>query len=240
MPESADEFYARIAAATDGEGRLAFRPGVEEWETFPLDSHSWRLRPIGPLLDTERPRSAENAADCWCREGDGDLDHVLAKIVWRDARWVLGASRDTGIPVTLFLEPRRHGDLADMSEERAAEMGRLLVVVAAAVEALPSVGRAHVCRWGDGSAHLHWWVMGRPARVPQLLGSFLPLWERSHARTCGARSERRSICRAYPPMSATRTCASSSIGSSTHTEACRWTRCRVRRPMTVRLRATRR
>ena len=164
MPESADEFYARIAAAADDEGRLAFRPGVEDWETFPLASPSWRLRQIGPLLDAERPRSAENAADCWCREVDADLDHVHAKIVWRDAHWVLGASRDTGIPVTLFLEPRRHGDLADMSEERAAEMGRLLV--AAAVEALPSVAQAHVCRWGDGSAHLHWWVIGPPGPDP--------------------------------------------------------------------------
>ncbi|HVD64326.1 MAG TPA: hypothetical protein VNC14_08535 [Lapillicoccus sp.] len=177
MPESAEEFYARIAAAADDEGRLAFRRGVEDWETFPLDSSSWRLRPIGPLLDSERPRSAEDVADCWCRRVDANLDHGQAKIVWRDAHWVLGASRESGIPVTLFLEPRRHADLVDLPEERAAEMGRLLVVVAAAVEALPSVGRAHVCRWGDGSAHLHWWVMGRPARVPQLLGSFLPLWE---------------------------------------------------------------
>jgi hypothetical protein len=149
MPESAEEFYARIAVAAGDEGRLAFRRGVEDWETFPLDSPSWRLRPIGPLLDAERPRSAEDVADCWCRRVDADLDHVHAK----------------------------HGDLVDMHEERAAEMGRLLVVIATAVEALPSVGRAHVCRWGDGSAHLHWWVMGRPARIPQLLGSFLPLWE---------------------------------------------------------------
>ncbi len=32
-------------------------------------------------------------------------------------------------------------------------------------------------RWGGGSAHLHWWVMGPPARIPQLRGSFLPWWE---------------------------------------------------------------
>jgi hypothetical protein len=177
MPESAEEFYGRIAAAADDEGRLAFPGGVDQWETFPLDSDSWRLRPIGPLLDAERPRSAENVVDCWCRHADANLDHVQASVVWRDAHWVLGASREIGIPITLFLEPRRHGDLADVEDARAAEMGRLLVVVAAAVEALPSVGRAHVSRWGDGSAHLHWWVMGRPARIPQLLGSFLPLWE---------------------------------------------------------------
>ena len=226
MPESAEEFYARIAAAADDEGRLAFRRGVEDWETFPLDSSSWRLRPIGPLLDSERPRSAEDVADCWCRRVDANLDHVQAKIVWRDAHWVLGASRESGIPVTLFLEPRRHADLVDLPEERAAEMGRLLVVVAAAVEALPSVGRAHVCRWGDGSAHLHWWVRVAPPA----------------SRSCWGRFSRsgKNICHAYPRPSATRTCASSSTGSSTHTGACRWARCPMRRRMTVRLRASRR
>jgi len=34
------------------------------------------------------------------------------------------------------------------------------------------IGRVHVCRWGDGSEHLHWWFMARPARIPQLIGSF--------------------------------------------------------------------
>ena len=39
------------------------------------------------------------------------------------------------------------------------------------------IGRVHVCRWGDGSEHLHWWFMGRPARIPQLIGSFAAIWD---------------------------------------------------------------
>jgi diadenosine tetraphosphate (Ap4A) HIT family hydrolase len=180
MPETAQDFYARIAAAVDDQGRLGFRSGVEEWTTFPLspaEDQSWQVRPIGPLLDADQPRRAEDSAECWCAREDGDLDHGPVRIAWRDEHWLLAATQETALPVTLFLEPRQHTDLSDICPARAAEMGRLLAVVAAAVEALPSVGRAHVCRWGDGSAHLHWWVMGRPARIPQLLGSFLPLWE---------------------------------------------------------------
>ncbi len=30
---------------------------------------------------------------------------------------------------------------------------------------------------GDGSAHLHFWLLARPAALTQLRGTFLPLWE---------------------------------------------------------------
>ena len=30
---------------------------------------------------------------------------------------------------------------------------------------------------GDGSEHLHWWFMARPARIPQLIGSFAAIWD---------------------------------------------------------------
>jgi hypothetical protein len=46
-----------------------------------------------------------------------------------------------------------------------------------AVRAVEGVGRVHVCRWGDGAEHLHWWFMARPARMPQLLGSFAAVWD---------------------------------------------------------------
>ncbi|HUH22080.1 MAG TPA: hypothetical protein VLZ09_09435, partial [Gaiellaceae bacterium] len=35
----------------------------------------------------------------------------------------------------------------------------------------------HVCRWGDGSEHLHWWFMARPARMRQLSDSFAAIWD---------------------------------------------------------------
>ena len=53
----------------------------------------------------------------------------------------------------------------------------LMAASAAAVEALPSVGRCHLARYGDGGAHLHPFFFGRPARMMQLRGSPLLDWE---------------------------------------------------------------
>jgi hypothetical protein len=59
----------------------------------------------------------------------------------------------------------------------AAELGIMLARIERAVRAVPGVGRVHVCRWGDGSEHLHWWFMARPARLHQLIGSFAAIWD---------------------------------------------------------------
>ena len=53
----------------------------------------------------------------------------------------------------------------------------MLARVERAVRSVPGVGRVHVCRWGDGSEHLHWWFIARPARLPQLAGSFAAIWD---------------------------------------------------------------
>ena len=59
----------------------------------------------------------------------------------------------------------------------AASSGRVQVAPVRAVEALPSVARCHVIRVGDGGAHAHWWFMARPARTPELRGSFMVAWD---------------------------------------------------------------
>lgn len=46
-----------------------------------------------------------------------------------------------------------------------------------AVANVPHVGRVHVCKWGDGTAHLHFWFIARPARLAQLEGSFAAIWD---------------------------------------------------------------
>ena len=53
----------------------------------------------------------------------------------------------------------------------------MLVRVERAVRSVGEIGRVHVCRWGDGSYHLHWWFIARPARLPQLIGSFAAIWD---------------------------------------------------------------
>ena len=173
--ETAEEFHARVAAATDDEGRLPvaieLMPG---WDIFPFELDDLRIKPLEPLLDEEPPRSGEDPADCQCAQpSTAEQD---ARVVWSNERWVLS---DAGmkLPVTLILKPRAHHDLADLPDDLASEMGRLMVAISAAVESLPSVGRCHVGRYGDGGAHLHPFFFGRPARMGQLRGSCVLDWE---------------------------------------------------------------
>jgi hypothetical protein len=45
-----------------------------------------------------------------------------------------------------------------------------------AMLAAGDVGRVHVHRWGDGGAHFHLWLYGRPFGDRQMLGFGLVLW----------------------------------------------------------------
>lgn len=85
----------------------------------------------------------------------------------------------------LLLSSRAHHDLGDLPDDLATEIGRLVVAVTAAIETLPSVGRAHLARYGDGGAHLHLWFLGRPARARQFRGSTLLDWEENLPRVPG-------------------------------------------------------
>jgi hypothetical protein len=51
------------------------------------------------------------------------------------------------------------------------------VRIVRAIESLPHIARAHVSRWGDGSAHLHVFFFARPAGFPQLRGTCLAVWD---------------------------------------------------------------
>jgi diadenosine tetraphosphate (Ap4A) HIT family hydrolase len=167
--ESAEELYARALDAADAEGRLPMPP-VVGWETFPFEGEI-RVRPLLPPAD-EPPRLGEDPADCWrCRLGDED-------VIWSDDRWLLAPlSQPSGLPVVVILMPRQHCDLGDIPPHLAAELGPLIVRVERAVDAVGHIGRVHVGRWGDGSAHLHFWFIARPARMPQLRTSFAAIWD---------------------------------------------------------------
>ena len=178
--ESIEDYYARIVAATDSQGRLAV--AVEEmpgWDIYPYETQSLRLKPLQPLADEEPPRRGEAAADCWCAGGFGDDDGT---VVWNNSRWRLGLVRDTGLPVMLNLSPLEHHDLPSLPGDLAAEMGQLVVAVSDAVEHLPSVGRVQLAKYGDGGAHLHLLFLARPARILQFRGSPLLDWEENLPR----------------------------------------------------------
>jgi diadenosine tetraphosphate (Ap4A) HIT family hydrolase len=164
MGETPEQLYERAHGAL----RM---PPVHDWETFPFDGEM-RPRALLPPEAEERPRIGEDAAGCWrCVHGE-------ERAIWSDERWLLTpAPGPTGLPVVVLLFPRAHVDLPDLPEREARELGPLMLRVERAVRSVGDIGRVHVCRWGDGSYHLHWWFMARPARLPQLIGSFAAIWD---------------------------------------------------------------
>jgi hypothetical protein len=64
-----------------------------------------------------------------------------------------------------------------LPEELAAELGVLAGRIERAVRSVEGVGLVHVLRYGEGSAHLHIWFMGRPARLEQVRSSFAAIWD---------------------------------------------------------------
>jgi diadenosine tetraphosphate (Ap4A) HIT family hydrolase len=170
VSEAPEELYRRAQEAAGPDGRLPIPP-VREWETFPFEGEI-RVRPLLPPVEEERPRAGEGGIDCpRCQRGDESA-------VWRDERWrLVPPQRPSGLPVVVLLETREHFDLPELPDDMAADLGRLIVRVERAVRGVGEIGRVHVCRWGDGSEHFHVWFMARPARLPQLIGSFAAIWD---------------------------------------------------------------
>jgi hypothetical protein len=173
MPETIEEFYERAVAAADDEGRLATNAELQAWEVFPFESEGLRLRPLEPLAQAEEPRDGEDPAECGCTVPQRDDEWV----VWTDGHWKVRLFEQSGAPLLLMLSPRAHYDFTTLPKDRAAEMGQIMVALGAAVESLPSVARVHVSRWGDGGAHAHIFFYARPARMPQLRGTFMAVWD---------------------------------------------------------------
>ncbi|HWU23781.1 MAG TPA: hypothetical protein VN088_19740 [Nocardioides sp.] len=178
LPETAEDFHARLVAQADGEGRLpVVSDAMAGWDIFPFELDGLRLKPLRPLGEAEWPRHGEDPAQCGCA---GEPDD--ARLVWSNQRWRLGHVSSTGLPLMMTLDPIAHHDLNDLPDDLAGELGRLMVAICSAMEELPSVGRAHVQKIGDGAAHLHVWFIARPARTTQFLGSPLLDWEESFPR----------------------------------------------------------
>ena len=176
MPESIEDFHARVMAAqTDAGGRLPLDPeGYTTWSAFPFDGQMV-AKEVEPLADREPPREGSDPETCHC--APGRQHHPTWPVRWRDDHWQIKLAPPSGSPVILVLEPRQHGDLGELPLERAAEYGVLSVLLTRAIEELPSVGRCHIGRWGDGGAQAHVWFIARPLRMPQTRGTFNALWD---------------------------------------------------------------
>jgi diadenosine tetraphosphate (Ap4A) HIT family hydrolase len=168
VPETPDEFYTRAAASFGADGRLPL-PDLTGWAAvFPFEPDGLRVAPLQPPA----PEPAREGTDGSCRA----CDHPRPSI-WSDARWSLTVPGAPSGVLVLILEPRQHVDFTDLDDDHAAELGRLSVHLARAIESLPHVARAHVYRIGDGAEHLHIWFFARPAEQLQLRGSYLVSWD---------------------------------------------------------------
>jgi len=174
VPESIEDYYARVRAAADDEGRLAIpAEGIPNWEIFPFELAGLRLKPVEPLAPAEPPRSGEDPTQCRCAVPRPDDDGV----VWGDEHWKVRLFEESGAPLILMLSPKAHHDFTTLPMEQAAELGQIMVALGSAIEALPSVARVHVSRWGDGGAHAHIFFFARPTRMPQLRGTMMAVWD---------------------------------------------------------------
>jgi len=111
--------------------------------------------------------SAQQGAKGWAKVAD----------VEEPRHWRISVAEPSGAPLILVLAPLAHHDFTTLPKEHAAEMGQIMVALGAAMEALPSVARVHVSKWGDGAAHAHIFFFARPIRMPQLRGTMLAVWD---------------------------------------------------------------
>jgi diadenosine tetraphosphate (Ap4A) HIT family hydrolase len=164
VPETPEQFWERAHGALR-------TPPVEEWDSWPFVG-SVTPRELEPPVAAERPRHGEGGVGCGrCERGD-------EASLWSDEHWTArGLSEPSGLPVVVLLETRAHVDFTDLDDDRAAELGPLLLKIQRAVLAVPGVGNVHVGRWGEGSEHCHIWFLARPARMEQFRSSFAAIWD---------------------------------------------------------------
>jgi hypothetical protein len=172
MPLSAEEFYTNAMEIADDEGRMPLSR-VTGWDIFPFEPEGLRVDPLRAPEVPEAPRRGENGGGrC------GNCDGTLGGVVWHDDNWRLITFGDSsGAPLVMMLIPSDHFDLINLPDELAAQLGRLIVHTARAIESLEHVARAHVSRWGDGGAHLHVFFFARPEGFEQLRGTCFAVWD---------------------------------------------------------------
>jgi diadenosine tetraphosphate (Ap4A) HIT family hydrolase len=174
MPESAAEIYARVVDAVGPEGRLP-TPPISEWDVFPWEAVDGAVVPkvLAPPADRTPRIGEQDGRPCGTCAG---IDP--ASIVWEDEFWVLThQGRPSGMPLVVTLWTREHLDFGDLDDDLASQLGRISNRLVRIMQGLPNIGRVHVNRWGDGSAHLHVWFFARPQGLETIKGSYAVEWD---------------------------------------------------------------
>ncbi|WP_083673514.1 HIT family protein [Serinicoccus sp. CUA-874] len=173
MPETPQEWFARVSAAIERHGYR--ESDLQQWSSWPWTG-SLTPKPLEPPVDVEPDRRGAGGQDCLVCDAARSLDPGY--IIWHDELFLLGLPHEPrGLPFALFLMPRRHAELADLTPQEAARQGELLSVVDAAAQQVLGIPRIQVALWGDGAEHLHWWLYARPTGMLQLRGTFLSHWD---------------------------------------------------------------
>jgi diadenosine tetraphosphate (Ap4A) HIT family hydrolase len=164
------EITRRAREVAGPDGRLAL-PKQVGWPIFPFETDGLRMQELRDPVLPEPPRNGEAGPDdCWtCREGRGHL-------VWEDERWLVSMTPEPQSVPGVTLHTRAHLDFHELTDEQGAELGVLMVRAQRALASIEGVGRVHVYKWGDGGAHLHIFVVARPAGMIQLKGMYLSTW----------------------------------------------------------------
>ncbi|HET6154421.1 MAG TPA: hypothetical protein VFE15_15870 [Marmoricola sp.] len=172
MAESAEDLYARIVEQVGADGHLPMTP-AQGWDVFPWEVVDGAMVPkvLAPPLAVEAPREGDPGGKA-CTTCDASSGRTPKTLLWENDDWILRPVARGGLPLILMLETKEHVDFTDLDDDQAAELGRLSLWVARIMESLDGIGRTHVMRIGDGSAHLHIWFVGRPERFGGILGSF--------------------------------------------------------------------
>jgi hypothetical protein len=169
MAMTPEQFYQHALSAADHDQRLPLSR-MTGWEISPFEADGLLVSRLRPPVVPEPPRHGEDPAECGgCKDRN--------KGIWFDEHWRMARIGGVGVPLVLMLYPREHYDMADLPDERAAELGVLSRHIVRHVEALPGITRSHMYRIGDGGAHLHMWFFARPQGQGQLYGSWLVVWD---------------------------------------------------------------
>jgi diadenosine tetraphosphate (Ap4A) HIT family hydrolase len=174
MAESAEEVYARVVALVGEDGRLPL-PAIGGWDVFPWEVVGDAVLPKVLRAPADEPPRWGESPDKPCSACQG---FDPARVVWEDEHWVLThEGQPSGLPMVLVLHTREHLDLPDLDDDLASQLGRITTRLTRIVGHLDNIGRVHVNRWGDGSAHFHLWFFARTARLAQILGSYAVEWD---------------------------------------------------------------
>jgi diadenosine tetraphosphate (Ap4A) HIT family hydrolase len=85
--------------------------------------------------------------------------------IFEDAHWHVDTAKSANVwPGFLMIKLKRHCvHLAELTAPEAASLGSVIRVTNRALMEVLQPAKIYVCSFGDGNAHIHLWVLPRPA-----------------------------------------------------------------------------